>query len=155
MLLFRILLPLIAFAEKFPIVETGFSAHNMAVPSFELKSFYVDIKRVFGSQGVERPFNLSRLSFEQIIYVIDGDCADQVSWATQIDEAKIVIVKGFPIKLMSRYKRVFCVDYGATITMFFNIKNLPACIYIKDKKCFIQEGVFAINGQEHTIHKTQ
>ena len=61
---------------------------------------------------------------------IDGDDEAQVAWALKRfdDRAKLILVKGAPLELMTRRQRRFYFDQAGTLTTKFGITRVPAVV---------------------------
>jgi conjugal transfer pilus assembly protein TraW len=61
---------------------------------------------------------------------IDGDDTAQVSWAIKRfdDKAKLILVKGAPLDLMTKRQRRFYFDQAGTLTRKFGITHVPAIV---------------------------
>jgi conjugal transfer pilus assembly protein TraW len=61
---------------------------------------------------------------------IDGDDEDQVAWALKrfSDKARLILVKGAPLELMTRRQRRFYFDQSGTLTTRFGITRVPAVV---------------------------
>ena len=61
---------------------------------------------------------------------IDGDDEAQVAWALKRfdDRAKLILVKGAPLELMTRRQRRFYFDQAGTLTTKFGITHVPAVV---------------------------
>lgn len=61
---------------------------------------------------------------------IDGDDEAQVSWALRRfdDKAKLILVRGAPLELMTRRQRRFYFDQAGTLTTKFGITHVPAVV---------------------------
>ena len=61
---------------------------------------------------------------------IDGDDDAQVAWAMKRydDKAKLILVKGAPLELMTRRQRRFYFDQSGTLTTKFGITAVPAVV---------------------------
>ena len=71
---------------------------------------------------------------------IDGDDADQLAWALkQGSAAKLILVKGAPLKLMKARQRRFYFDQGGKLTEKFGIKAVPARVRQKGRMLEITE----------------
>lgn len=73
---------------------------------------------------------------------IDGDSADEVSWALKqgaADKLWIVLVKGSPTERMSELKRRFYFDQQGVLTTRFGIEHTPALITQKGDALDIRE----------------
>ena len=58
---------------------------------------------------------------------LDGDDPDQLAWALKQDaNAKLILVKGAPLKLMKARQRRFYFDQGGKLTERFGIRSVPA-----------------------------
>ena len=72
---------------------------------------------------------LEMMSLRQALVFIDGDDAAQVSWALQRyseANAKLIMVKGAPLELMTRHQRRFYFDQGGYLVERFGIRAVPA-----------------------------
>jgi conjugal transfer pilus assembly protein TraW len=72
---------------------------------------------------------LEMINLRQALVFIDGDDAAQVSWALQHyseANAKLVMVKGAPLELMTRHQRRFYFDQGGYLAERFGIRAVPA-----------------------------
>ena len=73
---------------------------------------------------------------------IDGDNADEVSWALKqgaADKLWIVLVKGSPTDRMSEFKRRFYFDQQGVLTTRFGIEHTPALLVQKGGELDIRE----------------
>ena len=61
---------------------------------------------------------------------IDGDDEAQVAWALKRfdDRAKLILVKGAPLELMTRRQRRVYFDQAGTLTTKFGITHVPAVV---------------------------
>jgi conjugal transfer pilus assembly protein TraW len=61
---------------------------------------------------------------------IDGDDAAQVAWAVKRfgDKAKLILIKGAPLELMTQRQRRFYFDQNGTLTRKFGITAVPAVV---------------------------
>jgi conjugal transfer pilus assembly protein TraW len=61
---------------------------------------------------------------------IDGDDAAQVAWAMKRfdDKAKLILIKGAPLELMTNRQRRFYFDQNGTLTRKFGITAVPAVV---------------------------
>ena len=61
---------------------------------------------------------------------IDGDDEAQVAWAMRRydDKAKLILVKGAPLELMTKRQRRFYFDQSGTLTTKFGITAVPAVV---------------------------
>ena len=61
---------------------------------------------------------------------IDGDDDAQVAWAMKRydDKAKLILVRGAPLELMTRRQRRFYFDQNGTLTTKFGITAVPAVV---------------------------
>jgi conjugal transfer pilus assembly protein TraW len=61
---------------------------------------------------------------------IDGDDAAQVAWAMKRfdDKAKLILIKGAPLELMTQRQRRFYFDQNGTLTRKFGITAVPAVV---------------------------
>jgi conjugal transfer pilus assembly protein TraW len=61
---------------------------------------------------------------------IDGDDEAQVAWALRRfdDKAKLILVRGAPLELMTRRQRRFYFDQAGTLTTRFGITRVPAVV---------------------------
>lgn len=61
---------------------------------------------------------------------IDGDDEAQLSWAMKRfdDKAKVILVKGAPLDLMTKRQRRFYFDQAGTLTRKFGITHVPATV---------------------------
>jgi conjugal transfer pilus assembly protein TraW len=61
---------------------------------------------------------------------IDGDDENQVAWALRRfdDKAKLILIKGAPLELMTRRQRRFYFDQAGTLTTKFGITRVPAIV---------------------------
>ena len=61
---------------------------------------------------------------------IDGDDEAQDAWALKRfdDKAKLILVKGAPLELMTRRQRRFYFDQAGTLTTKFGITHVPAVV---------------------------
>jgi conjugal transfer pilus assembly protein TraW len=61
---------------------------------------------------------------------IDGDDEAQVAWAMKRfdDKAKLILVRGAPLELMTRRQRRFYFDQAGTLTSKFGITRVPAIV---------------------------
>jgi conjugal transfer pilus assembly protein TraW len=73
---------------------------------------------------------LDFVSLHQALVFIDGDDPDQIDWAFSRyrDEsvAKLILVKGAPLDLMSQHQRRFYFDQGGYLVSRFGITAVPA-----------------------------
>lgn len=61
---------------------------------------------------------------------IDGDDEDQVAWAMKRfdDKARLILVRGAPLELMTKRQRRFYFDQAGTLTTKFGITAVPAVV---------------------------
>ncbi|UVO55856.1 type-F conjugative transfer system protein TraW [Sphingomonas sp. SUN039] len=61
---------------------------------------------------------------------IDGDDAAQLAWAMQrfSNSAKLILVRGAPLELMTKRQRRFYFDQSGTLTTKFGISHVPAVV---------------------------
>lgn len=61
---------------------------------------------------------------------IDGDDEDQVAWALKRfdDKARLILVRGAPLELMTKRQRRFYFDQAGTLTSKFGITAVPAVV---------------------------
>lgn len=74
---------------------------------------------------------LEMMKLRQALVFIDGDDAGQVSWALRRyseTNAKLVMVKGAPLELMTRHQRRFYFDQGGFLVERFGIRAVPAVV---------------------------
>ncbi len=107
------------------------------------ESYFINNEISSGKEGGCRSWLVS-LPLRKILCIIDGTHREQVDWALGVYEAKIVIEKGFPLRLTKKHQRIFYADYGGVIARYFNIRSLPAIVYIEKGKCHVLEGQSAL-----------
>lgn len=77
------------------------------------------------------------------LLLIDGDSNDHITWAFKILKtyplAKIVFVKGAPLKIMNEIGLTIYFDQAGVICNRFGIKQVPALITQQDDQLLIQE----------------
>lgn len=70
---------------------------------------------------------LDSVSLRADLLFIDGDDPDQLAWALKQNAgAKLILVKGAPLKLMKARQRRFYFDQGGKLTGKFGIVAVPA-----------------------------
>ena len=70
---------------------------------------------------------LDSVSLRSDLLFIDGDDPDQLAWALKQNAgAKLILVKGAPLKLMKARQRRFYFDQGGKLTGKFGIGAVPA-----------------------------
>ena len=72
------------------------------------------------------PLELTLLT--QPLIFIDGDDEEQVSYAMNNAKAKIILVKGSPLKLQRKYKRWIYFDQAGVIAIKLDITEVPAVL---------------------------
>jgi conjugal transfer pilus assembly protein TraW len=72
---------------------------------------------------------------------IDGDDDAQVAWALKrySDKAKLILVKGAPLELMTKRQRRFYFDQSGTLTTKFGITSVPAVVEQSGRELRITE----------------
>ena len=77
------------------------------------------------------------------LLLIDGDASDHLTWAFKMLKtyplAKLVFVKGAPLKIMKEIGLTIYFDQQGVICKRFGIKQVPALITQKDDQLLIQE----------------
>lgn len=71
------------------------------------------------------------------LFFIDGDDANQVSWALS-GQGKIVLIKGSPLTLFKEFQHQFFFDQGGSIVKKFGIDQIPAKVSQEGKKLKIE-----------------
>lgn len=91
------------------------------------------------------------------LLLIDGDETDHLTWAFKMLKtyplAKIIFVKGAPLKIMKEIGLTIYFDQQGVICQKFGIKQIPALISQKDDLLFIQEMKAEDIFQENYDHK--
>ncbi|WP_253944293.1 hypothetical protein [Pseudogemmobacter hezensis] len=85
---------------------------------------------------------LAYSGFSKRIVVIDGDAADQVSFALEEGDeldTLIVIARGAPLDLMRQHGRRFWFDQDGVIGARFGLEHLPSVITRADPLLLIEE----------------
>ena len=104
--------------------------------------------RVFAKAGT-RVNPLAHSGFQKAILFIDGDSAEQVSWAvgqgTELDSL-IVLTRGAPLELMRRHGRRFWFDQDGVLAAKFRIAHLPSRVTRTDPVMTIEEVPVSIGG---------
>lgn len=81
---------------------------------------------------------LDKLSWGEPFIFIDGDCDEQVQWATK-QQGRIILVKGAPLELSEKLERTVYFDQGGIYTRKFKIENVPATIKQQGKVLLVSE----------------
>lgn len=82
-------------------------------------------KRIWARGARVNP--LDSVKLRSPLLFLDGDDAGQLAWALgQKGNAKLILTKGAPLKLMRAQKRRFYFDQGGKLIDHFGIKALPA-----------------------------
>lgn len=92
---------------------------------------------------------LDLVTIRQDLVFIDGDDADQLSWATarySDIKAKIIFVNGSPIEQMTAKKRRFYFDQEGKLTSRFGIEHTPAVVAQAGKVMKVTEVVLRTGG---------
>lgn len=73
--------------------------------------------------------------------LFDADDSKQVDWIKQqgVNFAKLILVKGSPIKLMKELKVPVYFDVNGRIAKKFGVKGVPAVIFLRNQKVTITE----------------
>lgn len=80
---------------------------------------------------------LDYMSFGIPLLFIDADNDQQMNWSLS-QEGKIVLVKGSPISLETKYQRQFYFDQGGSIVSKLGIDQIPAKVFQEGKKLKIK-----------------
>lgn len=104
--------------------------------------------RVFAKAGT-RVNPLAHSGFKKVILFIDGDSAEQVSWATgqgtELDSL-IVLTRGAPLELMRRHGRRFWFDQDGVLAAKFRIAHLPSRVMRTDPVMTVEEVPVSMGG---------
>ena len=97
---------------------------------------------VFYKKGTRiNPLNIRPMS--KPLLLIDGDAREHLTWALKILKvhplAKIILVKGAPLKIMNEIGLTIYFDQQGIICKRLGIKQVPALITQKDDLLLIQE----------------
>ena len=92
-----------------------------------------DIRDQKGQQIAAKGKRVNPLDYVVIktpLVFIDGDDESQVAWAMKRydDKAKLILVKGAPLELMTKRQRRFYFDQSGTLTTKFGITAVPAVV---------------------------
>src|SRR3546814_21118869 len=75
-----------------------------------------------------------------LLLFLDGDDQDQLTWALKQDaNAKLILVKGAPLELMTARQRRFYFDQGGKLTERFGIRSVPARVRTQGRVLEIRE----------------
>jgi len=106
-----------------------------------------DIKDAFGKiihKAGSRisPFSLS-FSRKSLIF-FDGDDVAQLNWALEEYKnkkglAKLVLIKGAPLKLMRQYDIPFYFDQAGKLSQYFKLEQVPATVHQENDQLIISE----------------
>lgn len=83
---------------------------------------------------------LEFVSLTQALIFIDGDDEDQVSYALTNKDAKIILIKGSPLKLQRAHKRWIYFDQAGVITTKLGITQVPTLVEQEGLKLKITMG---------------
>ena len=100
-------------------------------PAITIDHDVFDTKGNAIARAGQRVSPLDFVTMRQALVFIDGDEEEQIDWALKrYDEgnAKIVLIKGAPLDLMTRFQRRFYFDQGGYLTTRFGIEAVPAVV---------------------------
>lgn len=109
-------------------------------PSLVLAEDIKDHKgRIVAAKGT-RINPLDQLSFGAPLLFLDSDDQEQVIWARKQEKnAKWVLTKGAPFKVMEEEKRQVFFDQGGALVRKFGIQAVPSKVSQKEKHLLIEE----------------
>ena len=110
-------------------------------PSIVIDHDIRDHKGTLISAAGSRVNPLDFIDVNTPLVFIDGDDEAQVAWALKRfdDKAKIILVKGAPLELMTKRQRRFYFDQAGTLTSKFGITRVPAVVVQAGKSMRISE----------------
>jgi conjugal transfer pilus assembly protein TraW len=84
---------------------------------------------------------LDHIAVRSPLVFIDGDDEAQVAWAVKRydDSAKLILVRGAPLELMTRRQRRFYFDQAGSLTTKFGITRVPSVVEQAGKSLRISE----------------
>jgi conjugal transfer pilus assembly protein TraW len=84
---------------------------------------------------------LDHIAVRAPLVFIDGDDAAQVAWALKKydDSAKLILVRGAPLELMTKRQRRFYFDQAGSLTTKFGITRVPSVVEQAGKSMRITE----------------
>lgn len=92
---------------------------------------------------------LDTVPLRQNLAFIDGDDPAQIKWALSdraARKAKLILVRGAPLKLMKARQKRFYFDQGGKLTTHFGIKAVPALVEQQGRVLLIREIELARKG---------
>ena len=95
---------------------------------------YINPEDIFDHNGLliaHKGMKVNPLEFTSLtqpLIFIDGDDAEQVSYALSLETAKIILVKGSPLKLQRAHKRWIYFDQAGVITTKLGITEVPSLV---------------------------
>jgi conjugal transfer pilus assembly protein TraW len=99
-------------------------------PSIMIDHDIRDHKGILIAAAGSRVNPLDHVAVTTPLVFIDGDDEAQVIWALKRfdDKAKLILVRGAPLELMTRRQRRFYFDQAGTLTTKFGITRVPAFV---------------------------
>ncbi|OQW70899.1 MAG: type-F conjugative transfer system protein TraW [Proteobacteria bacterium ST_bin13] len=113
-------------------------------PTVQLEHDIRDQKGNLIGRAGQRINPLDFVAIRQALVFVDGDDADQITWATSryTDlNAKIIFVSGSPIEEMTNRKRRFYFDQEGKLTSRFGIEHTPAIVQQNGRVMRVSEQV--------------
>jgi conjugal transfer pilus assembly protein TraW len=111
-------------------------------PAIEIDHDVTDTKGNMIARKGQRVNPLDFIVIKQALVFIDGDDPVQVEWATKYYSdlrAKLVIVRGAPLELMTKHQRRFYFDQGGSLVERFGIRAVPAVVVQEGRVMRVRE----------------
>lgn len=128
-----------------PVVGLGLAVRDRRWtydPTTSVADDIVDQKGRIIAQAGRRVNPLDYVALRQALVFIDGDVEEQVQWALKTypgDTAKVILVRGAPLDLMTRYRRRLYFDQGGFLVRRFGIRAVPAVAAQEGKVLTLRE----------------
>lgn len=110
-------------------------------PSIVIDHDIRDLKGTLIAAAGKRINPLDFIVVKTPLVFIDGDDEEQVTWALKrfSDKAKLILVKGAPLELMTKRQRRFYFDQSGTLTTRFGVTRVPAIVEQAGREMRISE----------------